>query len=170
MIYVLDASALIFDSLLASSAFSYTTEEVIEEISKGELARTKIEVYLTQGKIRIMAPPKEYLSKVTSVTINTADLSILSKADLSIIALALYLKDLSDDEIILVSDDYAVQNVAVTLGIKFKSLTVKGIVKKINWMIYCPACGKTFKETARSICPICGHHLKRKPKRKTPLR
>ncbi|MGQ9781709.1 MAG: NOB1 family endonuclease [Nitrososphaeria archaeon] len=170
MIYVLDASALIFDSFLASLSLSYTTDEVIEEVSKGEIARTKIDVYLSQGKIKVMVPPKEYFSKVTSVTINTADFQILSKADLSIIALALYLKDFLNDEVMLVTDDYAVQNIAVVLGMKFRSLTVKGIMKRINWMIYCPACGKIFKEAAGPVCPICGHNLKRKPREETPLR
>jgi len=169
MIYVLDSSAFIFGFSIIPSIMAYTTEEVIREVEKNKLIRIKIDVYISQGTIKVISPPKEYISRTSFVAMKTADLYVLSKADISIIALALYLKESMDDEPILISDDYSIQNAASVLGIKFKSLTLKGIAKKINWIIYCPACGKTFSRSVGSVCSICGHKLKRKPKDESPF-
>ena len=162
MIYVLDSSAFMFGFSISSSAVAYTTEEVIQEVSRNRFVQVKIDAYILQGSLKVISPPSEYLSKISLATADTADLKVLSKTDLSIIALALYLKENMDKELVLITDDYSLQNIAYVLGIKFKSMTVRGITKKIKWMIYCPACGKVFKDSKMSICPICGHELRRK--------
>jgi len=168
MIYVLDSSAFIFNFSISLSAIAYTTEEVIQEVSRNRFVQLKIDAYILQGSLKVLIPPSEYLSKVSLATADTADLKVLSKTDLSIIALALYLKENMDKELVLITDDYSLQNIAYVLGIKFKSMTVKGITKEIKWMIYCPACGKVVKDSKMSICPICGHQLRRKATEKAP--
>jgi len=168
MIYVLDSSPFIFGFSISSSTVAYTTEEVIQEVSRNRFVKLKIEIYTLQGSLKVLSPPSEYLSKVSLATAETADLKVLSKTDLSIIALALYLKENMDKELVLITDDYSLQNIAYVLGIKFKSMTVKEITRKIKWMIYCPACGKVVKESKMSICPICGHQLRRKATEKAP--
>jgi len=169
MIYVLDSSAFIFSFSISPSATAYTTEEVIQEVSRNRFVKLKIEIYTLQGSLKVLSPPSEYLSKVSLATADTADFKVLSKADLSVIALALYLKENMDKDIVLITDDYSLQNIAYVLGIKFKSMTVKGITKKIKWMIYCPACGKVVKDSKMSICPICGHQLRRKATEKASI-
>ena len=162
MINVLDSSAFMFGFSFSSSSVAYTTEEVIHEVGRNRFLRTKIDIYVLQGTLKIMSPPSEYLSKISLATADSSDLKALSRTDLSIIALALYLKENMNEELTLITDDYSLQNIAYTLGIKFKSMAVKGITQKINWMVYCPACGKVFKDSKISICPICGHELRRK--------
>jgi UPF0271 protein len=169
MIYILDSSAFIFGFSMNPLNSSYTTDEVIREVRKNPFVRARIETFVSQGSIRIMSPPKDYLSRVSHIAKDTADLEVLSQTDLSILALSLYLKENVDIESTLVSDDYAIQNMASVLGIPFKSLSVRGITKEIKWVIYCPACRKVFETSPGLICPICGHNVKRKPKEKSTL-
>ncbi|MBC7090432.1 MAG: hypothetical protein H5T50_00745 [Nitrososphaeria archaeon] len=164
MIYVLDATAFIFGFLPAKSFQLYTTDDVVKEAVKNKFSKLKIDTLISQGVIKVISPPKRYILEVEKKAFSLSELK-LSKADKSIIALSLYLRDEERDQVVIVTDDYSLQNVASTLGIKFKSLTVKGITKKIEWILYCPACGKSVKETKESFCPICGHKMKRKPKR-----
>jgi UPF0271 protein len=168
-IYVLDSSAFIFGFAINPSFKSYTTKEVIQEICTNEFTKTKVDIYIAQGSIEIVSPPNEFLRKVSTVTQNTSDLKFLSKTDLSIIALALFLKESSNQKVVLVSDDYAIQNAASVLRIEFKPLKAKGIEKQIIWEIYCPACKKVFPNSTTLKCQFCGHNLKRRPVSKSPI-
>jgi len=164
MIYVLDATAFIFGFIPAKTFPLYTTDDVIKEVVKNKFSRLKIDTLISQGVIKVITPPRQYILEVEKRALFLSELK-LSKADKSIIALSLYLRDTERNQVTIVTDDYSLQNVASTLGIKFKSLTVKGITKEIEWILYCPACGKSVKETKENFCPICGHKMKRKPKR-----
>ncbi|MEM3403667.1 MAG: PIN domain-containing protein [Nitrososphaeria archaeon] len=168
-VYVLDSSAFIFGFSTSPPLKSYTTQEVVKEICKNEFTKTKIEIYVAQGSIEVISPPEDFLKKVLTVTQNTSDLKYLSKTDLSVIALALFLKKTLNQKVVLVSDDYAIQNAASILKIEFKSLKAKGIEKQIIWEIYCPACKRVFLNASILKCPFCGHKLKRKPKSKLAI-
>ena len=87
----------------------------------------------------------------------TGDYAKLSEADISIIALALQLG------IMLVTNDYAVANVATTLKIPVKSVAGKGITHTRRWIAYCSACGRAFGPNAKE-CRFCGNRLRRKYK------
>jgi UPF0271 protein len=63
----------------------------------------------------------------------------------------------------LVTDDYAVANVAAKLGVLVKSTSSKGIKETRRWIAYCSACGKAFGPDAKE-CPLCGNQLRRKYK------
>jgi UPF0271 protein len=104
----------------------------------------------------------EEVSKNASVL---GDKVVLSKADTNVLALAL---DLRKEGItpIIVSDDYAVQNVAEGIGIAYQPLATLGIREKFNWTIYCPACFRRYTKADIDVCPVCGTRLKRKPARK----
>jgi len=158
---VLDASAFIagIDSL-AHEGEAYTTFEVAEELKSRRL-KDRFETSLSLGRIRLREPNKRYLEDVKEASASTGDLLKLSKADVSILALALQLRDEGFNPTI-VSEDYAVQNVAEHLGLKYEALTGK-IKVKARWLIYCSACGRSFKSNFKgSKCPICGGEIKRK--------
>lgn len=164
MIYVLDATAFIFGFIPSKDFQLYTTEEVINEIRKNKLSKLKIDALISQGLIKIISPPNYYNIKVEE-KVSLLSESKLSKADKSIIALSLFLKDTQKEKVTIITDDYSLQNVASFLGIEFKSLTVKGITRSIEWIIYCPACGRVAENVKEIFCPICGHRMKRKPKK-----
>ncbi|MEM3061768.1 MAG: nucleic acid-binding protein, partial [Candidatus Bathyarchaeia archaeon] len=95
---------------------------------------------------------------------------VLSEADLEILALAFDLK-LKGESPVIVSDDYSIQNMAESLGLKYSSLATFGISHKFEWILYCPACFKKYPQSYSSkVCAICGTALKRKVLRKKSLK
>lgn len=135
---VLDAGAFI-EGLMVKGI---TTPEVTEE--------TKVPF-----GTEIRPAKKEFLKKAKEAAKRTGDLSVLSPADLSIIALAL------ETGAELVTNDFAVQNTAKSLGITLE-IGSKEIKKEIWWEWYCPACHAKYGE--KKICDICGTETKRRPK------
>jgi len=110
--YVLDTSAFIKGvppELLDGPA--YTVPEVIEEL-KDDLSRVRYEV----ASVRVKEPEDWAVRRARRRARVTGDLVRLSKTDLKVLALAIELREKHD--VVLVSSDYSVQNVALTLGIR----------------------------------------------------
>jgi len=84
----------------------------------------------------------------------TGDYQQLSKQDMSSVALCLQLNGE------LISDDFAVSNVAKNLGLKVNPSMTSGIKDVGNWIYYCAGCHKNFQN--KSECPLCGNKLRRK--------
>jgi UPF0271 protein len=116
-----------------------------------------IEALLDAGSLQVIDPNKNSVEKARATAKKTGDYQKLSQADLSIIALALQL------ETTLLTDDYAVANVAAALKIPVESSSSKGIKETRKWIAYCSACGKAFGPNAIE-CPLCGNKLRRKYK------
>ena len=76
----------------------------------------------------------------------------LTDADISILALA------KSNDAILVTDDFAVCNLAQILSIKLLNLGTKGIRETRKWVKFCRGCGRGFPPDL-SICEICGNKL-----------
>lgn len=71
---------------------------------------------------------------------------------------------------VIVSDDYALQNVAEGVGIAYQPLATLGIRQKFSWTYYCPACFRRYPRGDIQVCQVCGTKLKRKPLRKQAAR
>jgi len=84
----------------------------------------------------------------------------LTDADISILALA------KSKDAILVSDDFAVCNLAQILSIKLLNLGTKGISETRKWVKFCRGCGRGFPP-GLSICEICGNKLSTRYKKIT---
>ena len=80
----------------------------------------------------------------------TGDYDVLSKIDLDIIALGYETKGT------IVTDDFAIQNVALVLELNFVSCSDKIIAEKRFWRYKCTACNHKEKEK-RKDCPVCGN-------------
>lgn len=160
---VLDTSAIPLATTAKGRAF--TTPRNVEEAKRGPHANL-VATLLEAGKLVIREPTCVSMEIVKKAALMTGDASKLSEADLNVIALAL---DLSTEghDVVLISDDYAVQNVAARIGVKVASATTRGIKEQINWLLYCPVCGATYEGYA-SVCPECNVALKRK--RREPKR
>jgi UPF0271 protein len=91
---------------------------------------------------------------VKDVAEKTGDSITISKQDISIIALAL------ENKIGLITDDFAVTNVAKQLKIQTFSVMTQGIKTIGRWLSYCSMCGKEFSN--KKECPICGSKLNKK--------
>jgi UPF0271 protein len=141
---------------------SYSVPEVTEELRQQTGPSYRLTVSSSSGKMKIQTPTSASLAEVSSKATMLGDKVVLSKADTSILALAL---DLSKQALtpVIVSDDYAVQNVAESLNLAYQSLATYGIRQKFNWVCYCPACFRRYPTGDTEVCLVCGTKLKRKP-------
>ena len=154
--YALDAGAFYTGFVFLSSAYGYcTTQAVFDEVKHIKRSHGAIEALLESNNLQILNLDTKSIEKVVAAARRTGDYTKLSEADISIIALALQL------EIVLVTDDYAVANVATTLKIPIKSVASKGITHKRRWIAYCSACSRAFGPNAKE-CRLCGNRLRRK--------
>lgn len=156
--YALDAGAFYTGVIFLSSAGRYyTTQAVFDEVKHIKKSHGAIEALLESNTLQIVNSDGKSIEKVVVAARRTGDYAKLSEADISIIALALQL------EIVLVTNDYAVANVASTLKIPVKSVASKGITHTRKWIAYCSACGRAFGPNAKE-CRLCGNRLRRKYK------
>jgi UPF0271 protein len=134
-----------------------TTPDVISEVSN-ERTRTLIAL----SKINVLQGTDANLRAVKVAARKTGD-NQMTQADLSVLALCLNLKE-EGNEAILLSDDFAVENVASALGIKARPLMTNGIKTASEWVFFCPACGKKYQKQ-RADCLVCGTKLEKRLKR-----
>ena len=158
--YALDAGAFYTGLVFLSSAYQYwTTQAIFDEVKHIKRSLGAIEALLESNTLQVLNSDRKNIDKVVAAARRTGDYQKLSEADISVIALALQLK------IALVTDDYAVANVATTLKIPVKSVASKGVMHTRRWIAYCSACGKAFGPNAKE-CRLCGNRLRRKYKSK----
>jgi len=85
----------------------------------------------------------------------TGDVSVLSPTDFDLISLALELNGT------IITDDFAVQNVARKLGITTMPIHQRSARARV-WKFRCSGCGRYYPKTGE--CPVCGSLIKRKLK------
>ena len=109
-IHVLDSTAFFAGIPFQGEGRYYTTYHVMDEVgSRG------IGAQLIHSRVQVTEPSKASLQKVKQVSSKTGDLKSLSEADSSILAVSLDLAS-SGSDVTLVTDDFAVRNVAEALG------------------------------------------------------
>ena len=151
---VLDATAFYAGIPFASNDSFMTTSTVYEEIEHIKTKQGILEMLQQTNRLQIRDPDNEFISKVKDTADETGDSATISEQDISIIALAL------ENKIELITDDFAVTNVARQLKIQTSSLMTQGISTVGKWISYCSMCGKEFSK--EKDCPICGNKLNRK--------
>jgi endoribonuclease Nob1 len=156
--YALDAGAFYSGLVFLSSSLRYcTTHAILDEVKHIKKSHGAIEALIESNTLQIVNSDRKSIQKVVAAARETGDYVKLSEADISIIALALQL------QIVLVTNDYAVANVASTLKIPVKSVAGKGMRQTRRWIAYCSACGRAFGPNAKE-CRLCGNRLRRKYK------
>ena len=162
---VLDTSAFIMGFNPTKAEEAYSVKAVEEELSEGTMPQLRFRMFGDRGVLRVRQPSLRAERIIEGVTSNAGESGYLSKADRDVLALAVDLK-LDGREPVVVSDDYAIQNIADHLQIKHSSLATYGIVHRFNWIMYCPACFRRYKPPAKR-CAVCGTELRRKVLSKT---
>lgn len=148
-VYVLDTSAFLHVTPTTLRGELLTAKEVIEEAKSLEL-QAKVETALVQGVVKVVSPSSSALRKVKQEMKRTGDR--LSVADIKVLAIALERKE---ENLVLLTDDYAMQNLAERLGVRYRALRTPGIKKTLKWIRWCPACKREVKANAKE-CPVCG--------------
>ncbi|HEV2139313.1 MAG TPA: NOB1 family endonuclease [Nitrososphaerales archaeon] len=155
--YVLDSTAFYAGIPYQGSGRYYTTYLVLEEVKHHNVGSS-----LIHTRVQVTEPSPESVDKVRSTAIKTGDIGALSQTDMSLLALGLDLKN-GEGGVNLVSDDFAVRNVAEVLAIPLAPTAMKGGEwKNITWKIYCRGCGKSYTNPKLTVCPVCGTKLERK--------
>jgi UPF0271 protein len=151
MTLVLDAS--VFFSEIPVEGPAWTTPSVVGELADLH-AKCRFEALAAMG-LSVREPRDEDLARVDAAAVRTGDAGVLSATDREILALALELSA------VLVTDDFAVQNVAHRLGIETRSIRQRA-ARAIRWRYRCSGCGRYWREPGD--CPVCGAAIKRKLK------
>lgn len=151
---ILDASAFYAGIPFSTTDEFFTTSLIFDEIKHIKKNHDAIETLMEVKRLKISDPDAEFVDKIKVASKKTGDFNQLSKQDISVIALCLQM----NGEII--TDDFAISNVAKNLNLKVSPLMTSGINDVGNWIHYCPGCKKNFE--SGSECPLCGTRLKRK--------
>ena len=159
-IHVLDSTAFFAGIPFQGEGKYFTTYQVLDEVrGRG------IGAQLIHSRVQVTEPSKEAVLKVKEASNKTGDTKSLSEADTSILAVSLDLiKSRRDQDVVLVTDDFAVRNVAEVMGINLSETSIRGEWKKITWITYCKGCGKEYLDSRGSVCEVCGTKLSRKPR------
>ena len=151
---VLDASAFYAGIPFSSNESSFITSLVYDEIQHIKKEHDAIQILIETKRITIQDPESTFLNQVNNAARKSGDFSNLTEEDISSISLSLQLN------VELITDDFAMSNVAKNLGITVKPIMTNGIKRIIAWRYYCIACKINFSKTNK--CPNCGNNLKRK--------
>ena len=155
---ILDASAFYAGVPFGSPDAYHTTPAVYEEIEHIKGRQKAVRALADAGKLIIMSPDPIRLDSAREAARKTGDLPSLSAQDLSVLALAI------QTGWPIITDDYAVSNVAKMLDIAVFPVMTRGIRTVGTWAYRCPACNKP-RRPAKS-CSVCGAPLRRKLRRK----
>lgn len=158
-VYILDTSALIAGFIPSlEEVDQMTVSDVIKE-ARGLSVKLGLETAITSGQVKIEDPPEKAVAEVKSEAAKTGD--TVSNTDIKLLALAFHLHK-SRKKPVLVTDDYAIQNLAALLGIPYSRVAQPGIKDVFKWKKICPSCGEVYPPEV-SRCKVCGSWLKREP-------
>lgn len=121
-----------------------------------ELRDIRSRMRLQISGVRVESPSKESLHLAAKAAQETGDISALSPADLEVLAKAM------ECSAAVATDDYAVQNVAMHMGLKIEPVVQRGIKKKLKWTQRCFACGRLMQGDP---CAVCGTPARKRKKR-----
>ncbi|GAB3017348.1 NOB1 family endonuclease [Natronobiforma cellulositropha] len=148
--HVLDSSAFIHDF--------HTTEQMATiPLVREELEGESVYRYdaMEGSGMHIHIPNDDTTETVRRAARESGDLEVLSETDIRLVATAFELDGT------LVTDDYAMQNVAEKLHVSVEVIAREGISEQRSWVFKCRGCGREFDDH-RDRCPICGSELSRK--------
>lgn len=118
-----------------------------------ELKDIRSRMRLQISDVRVESPSKEMKNKALKAAKDTGDISVLSEVDLELLAKALELGAM------LATDDYALQNVALHLGLDVEPVAQRKIRRIIKRTRRCRGCGQPFEGDE---CPVCGTPARKK--------
>lgn len=149
---VLDTSAILSGKPPNPEGILYAPPGVVAEFEQGGKSRRSLD-YMLEAGLRVIPPSAAAIATADEAATKTGDIAKLSEADLEVLALA---KDLNAA---VVTDDYAIQNVAASLKIPFEPVLQAGIKEVIHWAYKCRGCGKQYQELAKE-CLVCGSEVR----------
>ncbi len=165
---MLDTTAFLAGLPLHLPLPAYTTSLVVEEVKDFE-SKLKLDIALSIHRVTVRDPSPQHVRTVIEVARRVGEHGSLSETDVSVLALAHQLIE-EGYKVILVTDDYAVQNVAAHMSIDYRPLRTMGIREPRSYIYMCPACGYVSTKPGEKRCPRCGTKLVKAPLRRAGRR
>lgn len=156
-VFIIDASVFIYGYQIGEGEI-VTVPGVVEEV-KDVKSTTLFEQAQSAG-MRVEPAEQCYIDEVVKMAKKTGDMGVLSETDIHLLAKAVQYRD---KDTYIITDDYAIQNVASRLGIQIKPIVQRKIMDVLIWKKRCIGCGRYFAKG--DICLICGSKLKRTRRR-----
>ncbi len=150
--YIADSSVFILGMPLPNRII--TTTDVLLEL-KDMQSRMAFEAAVDSNvNVVVEAPLPHLVDEVSSHARVTGDCERLSDTDIGLLAKTLEYNG------ILYTDDYAIQNVAGSIGIRTEPVVQKHIKERFEWGWRCVGCGRKFEGgDSEQECPVCGSRL-----------
>jgi len=157
MLFVLDASAVLNEPNFEFGEENHyvTTPLVVKEFKSME-SRLLVENALKHGLIEVRAPSSVFFTQAQSLVEEHG--YKISRADVSVLALALELQA-ENRKFVVLTDDFSIQNFLELKEIPYSSVIQGAIKETFSFSKKCPACGKVFHSSLKR-CPDCGVQLK----------
>ena len=148
---VLDAG--VFFSEIALDGELFTTPSVCDELVDIR-SRGNFERWCAAG-LMVVSPEPQDRERVLAAAAVSRDKGVISGTDADLLALALGL------DALLYTDDFAIQNVALVLGVRTEPILQRR-AKRVHWKYRCSGCGRYYNHDGE--CEVCGAAIKRKLK------
>jgi UPF0271 protein len=159
--YILDTSLLLGGKDPPRDGRWATTPEAAAEVSPGGRDARRYEDWISVG-LQIRAADPDAVTRVEDAAQAAGNLARLSRADVSLAALALELEGH------LITDDYTLLDVAKRLAIATRTVNAQGIGGTLDFKPRCTGCGRWFEAMPKAEeCTVCGSPVKPKPWKKT---
>ncbi|MEM1720210.1 MAG: nucleotide-binding protein [Desulfurococcaceae archaeon] len=139
---------------------TYTTPSAVCEVKDHE-NRTALAEAIDLGLVKAVAPRQPYVSTVMQAAVKIGSVHKLSITDLDVAALAVQLQS-SYPEVVVITDDYELENLLAHLGVSFKPLRTHGIRELRRFIAMCPTCGYVPGKPGEETCPLCGTEISRR--------
>lgn len=163
-VYILDTSALLSvqqvltffsDSNQDLTNLFFTTPIIIAEM-KDQISRLRIESMISAQALFVKDVEEQSISFIDEKCKTIGNYKKLSVQDRSVLSLAWQILQESEfNSVIILTDDFEIQNTAKILHLKFKSVKTKGIKYSATFKKICVACGEKLDEDD-TFCPECG--------------
>lgn len=131
----------------------YIPSSILEEV-KSYSAKNVMDLALANQKILSLQPEETYIKKIKEIARSMGQ-TRLSQQDIEVLALALSLSE--HDEVMIITDDYGLKNIAHELKMKTKGMKTSKGDRKRKYTFICLACDSKFNFSIDE-CEICGHN------------
>lgn len=159
---VLDAAAFLAGTPDFSRGRFLTVRGVIDELGTNFIVKARLQVAMESKRLSVYEPSEDQVSTILKQASLSGDMKKLSPTDIQLLATA-FSERSRGSRVIMVSDDYSLQNVARQLGIETLGVILPGIKTTLNWLWYCSSCHRVYDSSPPGNCLFCGGEVKRRP-------
>ncbi|MEM4717145.1 MAG: nucleotide-binding protein [Desulfurococcaceae archaeon] len=162
-VVILDTSALLakYYRYIDRSRYSiYTTESAVHEVKDYE-NKQALEEAIELGLLIVIRPRQDTVERTMHKARSIGALHKLSRTDIEIAGLAEQLKELGI-VVIVITDDYELQNLLFHIEVGFKPLRTSGIRESRVYKAQCPVCGYVPGKPGENKCPLCNSEIRRR--------